>query len=157
MKKRLLIISESLTGNTNSFVERVQEQYSDWSIYVMTPFHINRDSLMGWDKVMLGCYTWSNGKIPRETKEMVIDYRDYFLMQDLLIFGSGWSIYQNYCGAVDGLSIILDHKFPTVKFELMYDADVEVEAEQTLKQFMEATTNGELLWQTDRHENSYSL
>lgn len=142
MTKTLLIIAESLSGNTNSFVERVQEEYLGWHIYVATPHEIDYPILyQGWDKVMIGCYTWSNGKIPRETKGMVIEFRDFFLSQDLLIFGSGWSVYQNYCGAVDGLSIILDHKFPTIKFELMYDADVEVEAEETLKLFMGETAN----------------
>lgn len=156
----LLIIAESLSGNTNSFVERVQEEYSGWHIHVATPHEIDYPILcQGWDKIMIGCYTWNSGKIPRETKAMVIEFRDFFLAHEasqLLIFGSGWSIYQHYCGAVDGISTILDNKFPTIKFELMYDADVEIEAEQTLKQYMEANQY-ELSWETTGHENSYSL
>lgn len=135
----LLVIVESLSGNTNSFVERIQEEYTEWTIHVITPYELSLDVLIvPWDKIMIGCYTWSNGKIPRETKEAVIGYRDFLLREDVLIFGSGWSIYKDFCGAVDGLSIILDHRFPTVKFELLYDKEVEVEAEEILKQFMEA-------------------
>lgn len=157
MRKTLLIIAESLSGNTNSFVERVQEQYPEWYIHVTTPFIVDASMFkLDWDKIMIGCYTWANGKIPKETKAMVIEFRDFLLAENVLIFGSGWSIYQHYCGAVDGISTILDHKFPTIKFELMYDADVEIEAEQTLKQYMEANQY-ELSWETTGHENSYSL
>lgn len=156
--RTLLVIAESLSGNTNSFVERVQEEYSGWHIHVATPYEIDYPILcQGWDKIMIGCYTWSNGKIPRETKAMVIEFRNFFLGEEVLIFGSGWSIYQNYCGAVDGISTILDNKFPTVKFELMYDAEVEVEAEETLKQYMEANEYDYLSRETTGHENSYSL
>lgn len=134
--KSLLIIVESLSGNTLTFVDRIKTLYVGWQIKVIAPHELEYNILLlSWDKVMVGCYTWSNGKIPRETKEVVIEFRDWLMAQDLLIFGSGWSIYQNYCGAVDGLGIILNCN-NKVKFELTYDADVEEEAEQILKLFM---------------------
>lgn len=88
-------------------------------------------------KVIIGCYTWDTGRIPPQTKQFVIENRDALLQRNVLIYGTGWSIYERFCGAVDGISTILDNKFPTIKYELRFDPSVEKEAVQTLKQFME--------------------
>lgn len=135
---KILTIVESLTGNTMSFVEYIKENYGDKvSIHVITPkTPITDINWSEYDKVMLGCYTWDMGKIPKRTKKFTIENRDILLEQDLLIFGSGWTMYENFCGAVDGLSIILDNKFPTIKFELRFDSSLETEAITTLEKFI---------------------
>lgn len=135
---KILAIVESLTGNTMSFIEYAEEVYGDKiSIDKANPYtHITEEKMKEYDKVMLGCYTWGMGKMPIEMKEFIIDYRDVLLKQDILLFGSGWTVYESYCLAVDGMNIILEGKFPTVKFELRFDEELEVEAIETLKEFI---------------------
>lgn len=137
---KILAVVESLTGNTMSFIEYVEENFGDKvSIDVVDPYtHITEEKLEGYDKVMLGCYTWGMGKMPIEMKEFIIDYRDILLKQDILLFGSGWTVYETYCWAVDGMNIILEEKFPKVKFELRFDEELETEAIETFKKFIGA-------------------
>lgn len=143
--KTLLAIVESLTGNTMTFLDSVEDQYphTEWDILYVTPQQmldgiVDIDKTV-YDRVIIGSYTWNMGEIPKRTKKFVIEYRDWLLGQNVLIFGSGWSVYESYAKAVDSISLILDHKFPTIKFELTYDEDREdcQEEQQILTHFME--------------------
>lgn len=133
----LLAIVDTMTGNTMSFAKYAMDTYPNVSIDIIDPFTvIDEDDWNKYDKIMIGCYTWDFGKIPSNTKEFIIENRDVLLTKDVLLFGSGWSIYETYCKAVDSMNIILENKFPTVKFELRFDKEVEVEAVETLKNFI---------------------
>lgn len=137
-KMKILAIVESLTGNTVSFIEYVEETYGDKvSIDMVDPFTFITDDEWGnYDKVMIGCYTIDMGKIPIETKEFIIEHRDILLEQDVLLFGSGWTVYETYCKAVDSMNVILDEKFPKIKFELRFDEILETEAIKTFEKFI---------------------
>lgn len=120
----------------------MKEQYPNEEFRVFSPKEFNRKTICfslldKSTKIIIGCYTWDAGKIPLHTKQFVIENRDELLDRDVLIYGTGWSIYERFCGAVDGISTILDDKFPTIKYELRFDPSVEKEAIKTLKQFME--------------------
>lgn len=138
---KILAILQTLTGNTRSFLEYAEEKYGDAiEITVVDPYtQIANTEWAKYDGIMLGSYTWNMGKIPIEMKEFIIDHRDELLNQNVLIFGSGWSVYETYCWAVDSMGIILDNKFPKAKFELRFDPELEVEAIETLDKFI----NGE--------------
>lgn len=140
---KILAIVQSLTGNTMSFIEYIQEKYGDKvSIDVVTPFsHIDDEKWGNYDKIMLGCYTWGMGKIPIEMKEFIIDHRDILLEQDILLFGSGWTVYSTYCLAVNSMNTILDNKFPIIKFELRFDEKLETEAIKTFEKFIGVDSN----------------
>lgn len=134
---KILAIVESLTGNTMSFVQYMQEEYGDnIEVKVVSPKEDLSGVLPLYEKVMIGSYTWSHGKIPKKTKNFIIENRDFLLEKDVLIFGSGWTTYENFCGAVDGMSIILDEKFEKVKFELRFDPEIEKEAILSLKRYL---------------------
>lgn len=135
---KILAIIESLTGNTVSFLDYLKEEYKETVfVDVIHPRDgLGNKAFKDYDKVIIGCYTWDSGRIPIKTKKFVIKHREELLNSDVLIYGTGWSMYQNFCGAVNGLSIILDHKFPTIKYELRFDKDLEVEAIETLKNFI---------------------
>ena len=135
---KVLIIAESLTGNTISFVDYVIEMFSGkYEFTVKKPREIGDDfDFSEYDKVMIGSYTWSDGKIPVKTKKTAIQHRDVLMEKDVLIFGTGWTMYPFFCGAVDGLYIILGEKFPTIKFELRFDPDVEEEAVESINKFL---------------------
>lgn len=134
----VLVILESLTGNTRSFVDFARERYGDSVNFteVDTYDFIQDSEWEKYDKVMIGAYTWNMGKIPIVMKEFIIDHRDKLLEQDVLIFGSGWSVYETFCQAVDNMGIILDNKFPKVKFELRFDEELEKDAIKTLDKFI---------------------
>lgn len=140
---KILAIVESLTGNTMSFIEYIEETYGDKvSIDVFDPYtHLTEERVKEYDKIMLGCYTWGMGRMPIEMKEFIIAYRDILLEQDVLLFGSGWTVYETYCWAVDGMNIILDEKFPTIKFELRFDPKLESEAIETFEKFIGVEAN----------------
>ena len=134
----VLVILESLTGNTRSFVDFARERYGDSVNFTEVDIYefIQDSEWSKYDKVMIGAYTWNMGKIPIVMKEFIIDHRDKLLEQDVLIFGSGWSVYETFCQAVDSMGIILDNKFPKVKFELRFDDELETEAIETLDEFI---------------------
>lgn len=95
--------------------------------------------LFSFDKVVIGSYTWGMGKIPLPMKQFVIDYRDSLLKFDkenLIVYGSGWSNYEHFCGAVDGISTILDNKYEKIKYELRFDPSIELEAIETITKFL---------------------
>lgn len=134
----IIAIVQSLTGNTMSFIDYLRQEEGE-RIIVKTPRDFKKDkSLLSLleiaDKVMIGTYTWDNGKIPKPMKDFVIEHRELLILKQPLIFGSGWSIYENFCGAVDGISIILENKNPTIKYELRFNPSLETES---LKTFME--------------------
>lgn len=125
---KILAIVESLTGNTISFLDYLKGVHGD-IFDIMSPKDPNTSShLEDYDKILIGCYTWSHGKIPINTKRFVINNRDVLLSKDVLIFGSGWTVYEDFCGAVDNIGIILDEKFKKIKFELRFDPNIEFEA-----------------------------
>lgn len=130
-----------MTGNTLSFVELLRREYPDLEIDLVGLSNLRRfeaDPSKEYDKVFLGTYTWDMGKIPAQIKKCTIKNRDWLLEQDLLIFGSGWTVYETYCQAVDSLNIILDNRFPTIKFELnLVEGTPEYEeTKNKLKEFM---------------------
>lgn len=134
---KILAVVESLTGNTASFIDYVNENYIGLTIDIKDPCSFISDDEWGnYDKIMIGCYTIDMGKIPIETKEFIIEYRDILLTQNVLLFGSGWTVYESYCKAVDSMNIILKEKFPKIKFELRFDPDLEIEAINTLRNFI---------------------
>lgn len=133
---KILAVVESLTGNTMSFVEYAKDKY-EIDLTVIDPFEfMSEEEFSKYDKIMLGCYTWDFGKMPAEMKEFIIDNRDILLTKDVLLFGSGWSVYDTFCLAVDGMNIILNNQFPTVKFELRFDPEIEIEAVEALDIFI---------------------
>lgn len=139
---KIVAIVETLTGNTMSFIEYIEESYGDKvSIDIFDPFTFNSPNFDDYDKVLLGCYTWDLGKIPIEMKEFIIDYREDLLEEDILLFGSGWSVYSTFCRAVDSMNTILDNKFPKAKFELRFDKDLEPEAIEILDRFIKSKDN----------------
>lgn len=112
-----LLILTSRTGNTRTFVEFFK-RYSKVDIEVCSDFNVDPDL---YDRVAIGTYTWSNGKIPKQLKKYLIDNHQKLKDKKVFIFGSGLSVYPKFCGAVDGINkICADSKadvIGTFKFE----------------------------------------
>lgn len=142
MTYKILIVVQSLSGNTFSFVEYAKENFPSHEYTIVEPRALLRDasvigSFENFDKIMIGAYTWDMGKIPAHMKRWLIENREQLMEQDCLIFGSGWSIYETYCKAVESMNFILDNRFKMTPFELRFDPSVEVEAVKTLEDWME--------------------
>lgn len=120
MKK--LIVYTSRSGNTESFNDWFMTKYNN-----ITAFNLLEDDLTklpgllsSTEDILLGTYTWDNGKIPKEMKKFVIDNREVLMKKTRLLFGSGITIYKHFCGALDNINIILESDIPMIKFELTF-------------------------------------
>lgn len=133
----ILVINDSLTGNTTTFVNYLMGTYPDHKYTILDSRQVGRVNWDNYDIVFIGCYTWSNGKIPAQVKKMVIEYRDMLMKKPLGLFGSGITIYQKFCGALDNIQIILDqHASFMAKFELTFIPEENEKAIADLDRFL---------------------
>lgn len=131
---RVLVVYESMSGNTYSFVNRVSRLYN---CDIATPRNIHEYNLDDYNKILIGSPTYANGKMLPKIKNWVIDNRETLMTKDVLAFGSGITIYPHFCKAVDSISLILDDKVKEkIKFELTYNPSYEVVNEGKLYNFL---------------------
>jgi flavodoxin I len=109
-----LLVYVSKTGNTRTFADYLSSKLS---------LHIDDfdADITNYDKIILGAYTWGNGKIPKDIKEFVIKNKDNFKGKKVYIFGSGYSIYPRFCGAVDGLAKIVTDCGADVQWKFKFE------------------------------------
>lgn len=123
--QKLLVLYTSKTGNTQSFVDWFGKQFSNQ--FDITYFNLYRDknltNIEQYDIIILGSYTWANGKIPVEMKRFVIENRELLQEKVAFLFGSGITIYAHFCAALDSIQIILDKEIYSIKFELTFIPD----------------------------------
>lgn len=130
-----LLVVASRTDNTKTFIPVIKEYAVGEIVECINTFDVSPEAF---DKIIIGSYTWSNGKIPKKLKEYLIKYHKVLKNKDVFIFGSGYSIYPHFCGAVDGISIICNDSGANVhykfKFELRYnESDFEAYEIQEMK------------------------
>lgn len=131
---RVLVVYESMSGNTYSFVNRVSKLSN---CDVATPRNIHEYNLNDYSKILIGSPTYANGKMLPKIKNWVIENREELMKKDVLAFGSGITIYPHFCKAVDSISMILDDKVKEkIKFELTYNPSYEVVNESKLYNFL---------------------
>lgn len=113
----ILLVLASQTGNTKTFVDFLQ-RHSEQNITVCSDFD---ESIKDYNQIAFGSYTWGDGKIPAKMKKYLIDHQEDLKDKEVLIFGSGNTIYPNFCRAVDSISKICKdcgaNVIRTVKFE----------------------------------------
>lgn len=114
-----LVLYTSKTGNTKTFANFIKQNIDN--ITLCNDFTVEIEK---YDKLVLGAYSWANGKIPIEMKKFLIDNQYKFKGKKVYIFGSGNSIYPKFCGAVDGIKkIVVDcgaEVIWTFKFEQVF-------------------------------------
>lgn len=120
--KALLVLSSN-TGNTRTFADYFLKE-SSFDIVIDDKFSSNPKE---YDHLILGSFTWANGRIPARMKKYLIKNQDLLKGKKVFIFGSGLSIYPKFCGAVDGMEkICIDcgaEVVSTYKFEQRFDED----------------------------------
>lgn len=148
---KILILYESLTGNTRSFVDYLLDRLGwtpDVKIDVVTFSEFAKEdhlkNLSKYDIIFLGTYTWGSGKIPTRVKRIIIQEREELMSTKVFLFGSGITIYANFCGALDGISTILDKEdIPKIKYELTFLPEENLEGIKVLDGFLSKNLKGE--------------
>lgn len=140
----VLVLYTSKTGNSESFVDWFEDNYSSQFNIDSINLYRRKEELINfdkYDKIILGMYTWSNGKIPVEMKNILIRNREVFQDKVAFIFGSGITIYRNFCGAIDNCLIILERDIPLIKFELTFLPQEDEEITNNIKEIIHDTIN----------------
>jgi len=93
------VIYNSLSGNTQQIAQRIAEHFN-------ATCESYKDAGLIADCIFLGTYTTGNGKIPPVLKDWVT--RQNWTNRHVVLFGSGNTMYPRFCGALDGLCVILN-------------------------------------------------
>ncbi|OEH91559.1 flavodoxin [Bacillus solimangrovi] len=100
----ILIVYASMSGNTEEILDvikgRLEELNHDVTVEEIED--IEAESMLNYDAVLLGSYTWGDGELPYETE----DFYDELDVVDIsgkpvAVFGSGDTDYPKFCEAVD--------------------------------------------------------
>lgn len=119
-----LLVYYSRTGNTTTFADFLKNKIKLKSVEIRNNPHL---IIGNYEKIILGCPTYNHGKIPTKFKLFLINNRDNFKDKEVIIFGSGLSIYPNFCSAVDGIEKIVSDcgakVTKTFKFEQRFNEE----------------------------------
>lgn len=124
---KVTIIYTSMTGNTKETADLLEQEFtrrghttSSVNIFNETVSHEDIESA---DLVLLGAYTWGEGKLPIEMRKFLIETvkENNVKYPTSAIFGTGETQWTHYCRAVDEikyhLSKVTDVLEDTLKIE----------------------------------------
>ena len=117
---KILMVGFSKTGNTYMFMDYLKQFNNDIEEY---RFNIREDvdiDISSYDLIIVGTNTWGDGKIPSNCKEFIINNAIKY-KKDWIVFGTGNSIFANFCGAVDGVNKILNDTGNNVLYTFKYE------------------------------------
>ena len=136
-KSKVLVVFQTRSGNTRTFVDYILSSFPDsWIDVKLVSEEI--ENIESYEKIIIGTYTWANGKIPAAIKKFVIENREILMGKQVLLFGSGITIYKNFCGALDSIAIILGNQnLPKIKFELTFIPEEHEENIELLEKFIQ--------------------
>lgn len=122
-----LVIVSSLTGNTDTFVNYLDQKVikNGGNIRVARPDDIIE--LQNYETIAFGSYTWKDGKIPKDIKDYILSNAHRLYGKRVIVFGSGNSIYPKYCMAVDSISKICRYYGCTVFGEIKFEQRFNLE------------------------------
>jgi flavodoxin I len=100
----IAIVYTSVSGNTKELAEELYQIFLTKavhiSIYSIEEFSVS--DLCHFHAVAIGTYTWGNGEIPKEMRQLYQAFES-LRRNDMTtaVFGTGDSFYSMFCGAVD--------------------------------------------------------
>lgn len=103
-KLSVAIVYASVSGNTKELADLIYRIFLSKSveiaIYRIEEFSLS--DLRNYDVVAIGTYTWGNGDIPKEMRQLYQAFESIG-RKDMTtaVFGTGDSFYPMFCGAVD--------------------------------------------------------
>lgn len=103
-KLSVAIVYASVSGNTKELAEELYQILTmksvNISIYRIEDFSVF--DLCNYQAVVIGTYTWGNGEIPKEMRQLYQAFESINRKEiTTAVFGTGDSFYPNFCGAVD--------------------------------------------------------
>lgn len=102
MRKAALIYS-SITGNTLEVVKRLEAYLSSellLDVFSIEDFKLA--SLIDYDLIIIGTYSWGDGEIPLEMEPLYVAFEKEDTKHiKTAVFGTGDSFYPHFCGAVN--------------------------------------------------------
>ncbi|KXZ14758.1 flavodoxin [Bacillus nakamurai] len=145
--QKALIIYASMSGNTEDIANIIKETLKEHQIAIdcADMDEADADSLMSYDYVFIGTYTWGDGDLPYEAEDFYEDISNLQLNGlRTACFGSGDHAYPKFCEAVTLFSQVLEKAgaalYPeTLKIEL---APETAEDKECCKEFV----RGFLAW-----------
>ncbi|WP_100400020.1 flavodoxin domain-containing protein [Bacillus sp. FJAT-44742] len=98
------VIYASVTGNTEELAELIKKYLEmrdiDVVSYPSALFPLSQ--LQDFQIVAVGTYTWGNGEIPREMRDLYTAFEEHGSKKLTTgVFGTGDSLFPRYCGAVN--------------------------------------------------------
>lgn len=105
-----------IAKNVSSKIDIIKVNYKD----------VPSVDLSDYDLIIIGSSTWGDGKIPKNCKEFIISHAKKY-NKKWIVFGTGNSLFVNYCTAVDSIKKILEDTGNTVletfKYEQRFNLD----------------------------------
>lgn len=117
---KILMVGFSKTGNAYMFMDYLKQFNSDIKEY---RFNIKEDvdiDISLYDLIIVGTNTWGDGKIPPNCKKFIIDNAIKY-NKNWIVFGTGNSLFANFCGAVDGICKILKDTDNNILYTFKYE------------------------------------
>ena len=117
---KILMVGFSKTGNTYMFMDYLKQFNNSIEEYRYNIRDYVDIDVSAYDLIIVGTNTWGDGKIPSNCKEFIIRNATKY-NKKWLVFGTGNSIFLNFCGAVDGICKILNDTNNQVLATLKYE------------------------------------
>ena len=117
---KILMVGFSKTGNTYMFMDYLKQFNHNITEY---RFNIKEDAKLdvsSYDLIIVGSNTWGDGRMPPNCKQFIIDNALKY-KKDWIVFGTGNSIFANFCGAVDGICKILKDTNNNILYTFKYE------------------------------------
>jgi flavodoxin I len=103
-KLSVAIVYTSVSGNTKELAQVIYRIFVSKSVQVSI-YRIEEFSvpdLCHYHAVVIGTYTWGNGDIPKEMRQLFLAFESISRKNmTTSVFGTGDSCYPMFCGAVD--------------------------------------------------------
>ncbi|WP_243387282.1 flavodoxin [Bacillus kexueae] len=116
--KKILLIYTSMSGNTESIAQEIVNgiKRTGEEVEVLELFEVESLSLLSeYDGILLGAYTWGDGELPDEFIGFYEELNDLDLRGKVCAtFGSGDTMYPQFCAAVDLLEMKLRDRGATI-------------------------------------------
>ncbi|MFD1989864.1 flavodoxin [Paenibacillus nicotianae] len=136
---KILVVFASMTGNTEEIADLIAEgiQSTGGEVELKQAMDCDADTLLEYDAVLLGAYTWGDGELPDEFLDFYEDMDELDLSgKKAAVFGSGDTCYEQFAAAVDILSNKLKERGADIVVEgLKIELNPSSDEKETCREF----------------------
>ncbi len=131
--KKVCVVYASMTGNTEEIANILSKNLEAFEVEQVEMEQADAANLLAYDGILLGSYTWGDGELPGEAEDFFNQLDEVDLTGKIVgVFGSGDTVYEQYCAAVDQFQEKVKERGATIvgeglKIELSPDDDEQLE------------------------------